>query len=387
LKIWRGTSASGTLEEATTVHESAGAWSAVAPEALPDGTYTAQAEQLPEAHDAAGVSGTSTFVVDTVAPSLTLLAPPTSTGLESVTGTAGAQPGDRQAVTLELFSGSSVGESGHAFEALTVNRVGSSWSGAFANLPGGEYAVIAKQSDEAGNVGASNPSTFTVTTPPPPPPAPPSASFTWVPATPTAGQSVSLVSSSTDLSSAIDSFAWDVAGDGQFAPGGPAMTTSFAHPGLHAVSLRVSDGNGLSSTATETIRVAAAVARLMQPFPIVRIVGSETSSGATVRLLSVQAPVGARVSITCVGGGCKAKTESRVAKASSKSPSRAGAITLAFSRFERPLRPGAILQIRVTRSGEIGKFTSFAIRRNRLPARTDACLPPASSKPSACPAS
>ena len=370
--------------------DSGGTWSAESIEALPDGTYTAEAKQFDQAKNE-GVSIARTFTVDTVAPVLSLVGPSENTGIETVSGAAGAAPGDRREVTIELFQGASVGEPGQAFEALTVNAVAGAWSATFAGLPGGQYAVIARQSDEAGNTGASNPIMFTVTSAPtptpssPPAPSPPSASFTWVPATPTVGQSVSLVSSSTDPSSAINSFAWDVAGNGQFAAGGAAMTTSFATAGAHTVSLRVSDGNGLSSTATERIDVAAAAPKLMQPFPIVRIAGSETSYGVNVRLLTVQAPLGAKVAIACVGGGCKTKAESRVAKASSKSSSRAGAVTLAFARFERSLRAGASLQIRVTQAGEIGKFTSFTIRRRRLPVRTDACLQPASAKPSACP--
>ena len=395
LVIYPGTGEKGSkpIREVDASNAS-GSWSAGPIEALPDGTYTAEAKQFDQAKNE-GVSIARTFTVDTVAPILTLAAAEDGSGLETVSGAAGIAPGDRRAITAELFAGTSVGEPGSAIEAITVNAVGAAWSATFAGLSPGEYAVIARQSDEAGNVGASDASTFTVASPPTStgpsqpsaPPSPPSASFTWLPTTPIVGQSVSLVSSSTDPSSAIDAFAWDLAGNGQFAPGGPATTTSFATAGPHLVRLRVSDGNGLSSTASETIDVAAAPPKLMQPFPIVRIAGSETAFGVSVRLLTVQAPLGAKVTITCVGRGCKTKGESRVAKASSKSSAKVGAVTLAFTRFERPLYSGALLQIRVTQSGEIGKFTSFAIRRKRLPARTDACLPPASSKPTACPSS
>jgi hypothetical protein len=391
LEIFPGSKEKGAQPIRTlNASDSGASWSVGPIEALPDGTYTAEAKQFDQAkHE--GVSIARTFTVDTVAPILSLAGPSESTGIETVSGAAGDAPGDRREITIELFQGASVGESGQAFETLTVNAVAGAWSATFASLPSGQYAVVARQSDEADNVGTSDSSGFTVVAPASPAPAsapapsPPSASFTWLPATPVVGQSVSLVSSSTDPSSAISSFAWDVAGNGQFAAGGSAMTTSFATAGTHTVSLRVIDGNGLSSTATESVKVAAAAAKLMQPFPIVRIAGSETSYGVKVRLLTVQAPLGAKVAIACVGGGCKTKAESRVAKASSKSSSRAGAVTLAFARFERPLRAGASLQIRVTQAGEIGKFTSFTIRRKRLPVRTDACLPPASSKPAACP--
>jgi len=43
-----------------------------------------------------------------------------------------------------------------------------------------------------------------------------------------------------------------------------------------------------------------------------------------------------------------------------------------------------VLQIRVTKSGEIGKYTSFTIRRKKLPVRVDACLRPPSLSPSLC---
>jgi len=46
---------------------------------------------------------------------------------------------------------------------------------------------------------------------------------------------------------------------------------------------------------------------------------------------------------------------------------------------------GAVLQIRITKNGEIGKFTSFTIRHSKLPVRVDACLRPTSTRPSSCP--
>ncbi|HTA05138.1 MAG TPA: PKD domain-containing protein, partial [Solirubrobacteraceae bacterium] len=283
---------------------------------------------------------------------------------------------------------------GGAFETITVkaDERTHEWGTTFANLPEGRYTVLARQSDEAGNGGASEPRGFAVTIPAPPlPPAPapspspPTASFTWVPVTPTVGQSVSFVSKSTDPSSPLTAFAWDLSGSGAFAAGGPVATATFTTAGTHTVRLLVSDANGLSNEVAETVNVGAQALRLMQPFPIVRIAGSETSFGARVKLLTVQAPAAAKVTVSCKGRGCKTRSESRVATASSKTRSVAGAITLSFPRFERALQAGAVLQIRVSRSGEIGKFTSFTIRRRKLPLRVDACLRPPSAGPSSCP--
>jgi hypothetical protein len=389
LDIYRGTVAAGEAIRSVEAAHGVSTWTVPAVAQLSDGTYTAIAKQSDEAHNT-GLSVARTFTVDTVAPSPTLAGPTESTGLATFSGAAGIAPGDRKQVTAELFAGPAA-EPGQAIETITVNAsVEGVWSATFAELVSGEYTAIAKQSDEAGNSGQSAPHSFTVVAPPPnspaapAAPAPPVASFTWVPASPAVGQSVSLASNSTGVSSPLSAFAWDV-GSGQFAPGGPLVSTSFATPGAHVVRLQVGDANGLSSVATRTINVTAQALKLMQPFPIVRIAGAETASGSRIKLLTVQAPPTTKVAVACKGHGCKTRSESRIATASSKSKGKAGAIMLSFPRFQRALRAGAVLQIRVSKAGEIGKFTSFTIRRNKLPVRVDACLQPTSSNPSPCP--
>lgn len=238
---------------------------------------------------------------------------------------------------------------------------------------------------------SSIPPASSATTPPvtaTPSATPPAASFTWSPSDPAAGESVVLASTSTDLVSPIAAFAWDLAGtgDGAFTAGGPVVSTSFATPGDHVVRLRVTAADGLASVATETIPVAATPLVLMQPFPVVRIAGSESSSGARISLLTVQAPVGTRVRVTCRGRHCPSRSESRVVVAS-RGKGRAGTVVLTFARFERSLQAGVVLQVRVSKPGEIGKYTSFAIRRGGLPVRVDACVEPVDPKPIPCPAS
>ncbi|HEY5044408.1 MAG TPA: PKD domain-containing protein [Solirubrobacteraceae bacterium] len=215
-------------------------------------------------------------------------------------------------------------------------------------------------------------------------PSPPVASFAWFPTAPHTGEPVSLVSSSTDVSSPITSFAWDTAGNGTFQAGKPVISTSFSTPGSHVVRLRVTDANGLSSIVAETVVVIPPPLTLMQPFPIVRIAGSDSSSGVKLSLLTVQAPLGARVTAQCRGRGCPVKSESRLARSSKN---KAGTVLVVFRRFERSLRAGVILSIRVSSLGEIGKYTSFTIRRNKPPVRVDACIGPTNPKPIPCPAS
>ena len=148
--------------------------------------------------------------------------------------------------------------------------------------------------------------------------------------------------------------------------------------------LLVTDANGLSSVATQTIQVISAPLILMQPFPIVRFAGSENSSGVHLRLLTVQAPVGARVTVTCKGHGCPAKSEGQIALSHKKN---AGTVVVEFRRFERSLRAGVVLEIRVSKAGEIGKYTRFVVRHDKLPERFDMCLDAAGVSPLVCPSS
>jgi hypothetical protein len=120
----------------------------------------------------------------------------------------------------------------------------------------------------------------------------------------------------------------------------------------------------------------------MQPFPIVRIAGSETRSGVHIRLLTAEAPPGAHITVRCKGRGCPVKAAKRIAVSS-----KSGATPLAFHAFERSLRAGVTLEILIYKSGEIGKYTRFVIHRGRLPQRTDMCLNPTGLTPLVCPSS
>jgi hypothetical protein len=144
----------------------------------------------------------------------------------------------------------------------------------------------------------------------------------------------------------------------------------------------VTNANGLSSDATETINVVGPTAHLMQPFPVVRIAGTETASGVKLGLLAVQQmPAGARITVRCKGRGCPIKAARRVAS------SMRGAATVEFRGLERSLRFGITLEVLVSKPGEIGKYTRFAIRRGKLPERVDMCLDLAGVKPMVCPLS
>jgi hypothetical protein len=207
---------------------------------------------------------------------------------------------------------------------------------------------------------------------------PPSASLAWFPATPHTGEQVSLVSSSTDAGSPITSFAWDLAGNGAFVPGGQVLKTSFSAPGAHTVRLRVADANGLASVASATIRVSSPAAALLQPYPIVRLLTNRTASGIRLRQLTVQAPAGANIRISCRSRLCPVKPQALAVR-----PGTRGA--LEFKRFQRALRAGVILEIRVWQPGLVGKYTRLTVRRGKPPLRFDSCLSPSGTTPIACP--
>ena len=99
-----------------------------------------------------------------------------------------------------------------------------------------------------------------------------------------------------------------------------------------------------------------------------------TARGARVTLLSVRAPRGSSVTVTCRGSDCPSRRYT--------SPASTGRLR----PFERELSAGTRLEVRVTKAGFIGKSTVFVIRRQAAPKRTDRCLPPGAKRAVRCPA-
>jgi len=116
----------------------------------------------------------------------------------------------------------------------------------------------------------------------------------------------------------------------------------------------------------------ALVPLALDPFPVVRIKGRLTSKGARVTLLSVRAPRDVRIEVDCTGTDCPARHY------------RAPAGRRRLRRFERALRAGTRLEVRVTKPGYVGKFTAFVIRRDAEPKRSDRCLAPGATRPERC---
>jgi len=215
----------------------------------------------------------------------------------------------------------------------------------------------------------------------------PHAAFTWTPQLPQIGEPITLRSTSTELGGRIVRYAWDFHDNGPFGAfeeGAPLASASFATPAPHVIRLRVTDQSGASDVAAETLQMTPppASAGVMAPFPVVRIRGRDFASRVKISQLAVKAPSGALITASCGQRRCPVHLTRRM------SSSRAGRLKWTpFPRFVRSFPAGVALEVRVSAAGEIGAYTRFAIRRRRLPARTDKCLDPSGVHPIACPTS
>jgi PKD repeat protein len=222
-------------------------------------------------------------------------------------------------------------------------------------------------------------------TPPaaPAPPAP-SASFTYSPAAPVAGQPITFTSTSTGENVAQR---WDLHGNGWFVDGsGSTATWTPSAPGTYAIGLRVTDDRGATQTTWRTVVVSPAGHPASQPpwlvpFPIVVFSGRVASHGVTFTKFVVDAPSGARIVAHCRGGGCPRGNVVKTAAA------RHGVQSVRLRKLEHRFGAGTVIELFVRRRGTIGKYTRIVVVGGQPPRRSDACLFPGASKPSACPSS
>jgi Ca2+-binding RTX toxin-like protein len=97
-----------------------------------------------------------------------------------------------------------------------------------------------------------------------------------------------------------------------------------------------------------------------------------------VRLTVRDAPVGAVARVRCRGRGCPAGVKRQRSK---------GGKELRFAGFfrGRRLRVGAVIEVRITLAGRIGKVVRYTVVAGRKPKADILCLAPGASKPRACP--
>lgn len=228
--------------------------------------------------------------------------------------------------------------------------------------------------------------------------APPTASITYAPATPVAGDTVTFTARAQDSDGRVTTYQWELDDNGDFADGeGPQVTRTYDRAGTYRVYLRVVDDSGEAfvvytdivvadtapsepqpvppASAPEAPPPAAPAPALLDPFPVVRVAGRVTSTGARLTLVSVSAATGTRVVAFCRGQGCRVP---RIVVRTRTARQR-------FKRLEGDYRPGARLVFRIASRDRVGKYTRVVVRRGITPARTDQCLWPGRTAPRACP--
>ena len=166
VSIYSGTSTSGTLVRTLSAPIGGSGWTITPGSAIADGTYTAQAVQTDAAANV-GNSGTVTFTIDTVTPTVTITSPGAGSSVRAnqpvIGGSAGSQINDSATVNATIYAGSDT--TGAVVATLPATRSGASWSLAPGSpLAEGTYTAQATQADAAGHVGHSAPVTFTVDT-------------------------------------------------------------------------------------------------------------------------------------------------------------------------------------------------------------------------------
>jgi hypothetical protein len=130
----------------------------------------------------------------------------------------------------------------------------------------------------------------------------------------------------------------------------------------------------VTPTPTGAVLGDVAPLRFITPFPVVRIKGVLTATGARVTLFTVRARRGARIAVRCRGTTCPRRRWAR----------RADRLTH-LRPYERELAARTRITVLVTAPRRIGKHTTIVIRRGIPPWRRDRCVMPGTSRPVRCP--
>lgn len=137
----------------------------------------------------------------------------------------------------------------------------------------------------------------------------------------------------------------------------PAPTTTAASSGSR---FEVAAPPAPAASSVQSTRRPA----MLRPFPVVRVKGVLTTTGARITELAVTAPRSASITVLCSGSSCPRAVQRR----------EAARTAVRLRTFERALRSGTRISIRVARKGFVGKRTLIRIQRGAAPKRSDLCL-------------
>lgn len=138
-------------------------------------------------------------------------------------------------------------------------------------------------------------------------------------------------------------------------------------------------------TPPTTTTPPPAAPQLLSPFPLVRISGALTRTGARIRLLTVRASAGTLVRVTVTPACARGRRSSRRCRVVQASGTVGRRAVIAFRGLARAYRGGTVIVVRAWRADRIGKYTRFTIVRGKAPRRVDQCLMPGASRGSRCP--
>ncbi len=125
----------------------------------------------------------------------------------------------------------------------------------------------------------------------------------------------------------------------------------------------------------ETDSIYAGIKFITVALPLVSVQGTVAPSGTVkVSKMAIRAQRGSIVNVTCVGKHCPFKVLNRTMLNT----------TMRLAKLEGKLRPPMVLELRIARPGQLGKFVGYKVRRHKAPARTDACLDQATGAIKGC---
>jgi PKD domain len=209
--------------------------------------------------------------------------------------------------------------------------------------------------------------------------APPTITSVTVPGSAAVGQPFALSATAFDRVSG-SSTAWAF-GDGGVASGATA-SHAFAAPGAYNVSVTATDAVGNASSQTRGIHVAGSPPP--PPPQTGRVKGSVVFRAQPRRRHTVFARLlvrGASSPRSRVRVICRGSRRCPFGRRGRTFTPRRGEVTLNRAFRNRRLRPGTVIEVRITAPGLIGKVVRIQVRRARAPMRTALCLPPGTARP------
>jgi hypothetical protein len=134
-------------------------------------------------------------------------------------------------------------------------------------------------------------------------------------------------------------------------------------------------GCGDGSDDDETDSPYAGVERVTRPLPVITLQGTVDAHGTVdVAKFLVRADRGTTIRINCTGKRCPFKELHRTMITTA----------LRLHKLERKLRPTLHLKMRIGITGQLGKYVSYKVRRNKAPLRKDDCLDATTGKVHGC---